>query len=346
MPQHSPTPRSGPAPVPGYLRRHWRGEQSLGLSFWVNFLTLAGLVQWLGTALQARLAQPDWATLKLTMAVFALYWLVVYPWQLLGVLRAGERAVADHRHAVLGRLAPLAVLVALAFLPGHLLGVGHGLHALLATPATPSPSQRPRSYALALSGDGVHLHVQGSLDFGITRDVRALAEAHPQLRAIVLDSGGGPVFEARMLGNIIRRHALDTYSLSGCSSACTIAFASGTRRWLAAGARLGFHRYRLAAHNVHPFLDIEAEQQVDLDYLAARGIDARFLAQIFATPPERLWFPASATLVQAGVIDAELAPEQASALRERLRDARPVPSLSTLPDGDAATATAQYPPGR
>ena len=83
---------------------------------------------------------------------------------------------------------------------------------------------------------------------------------------------------------------------------------------LAPDARLGFHQYRLDAVNVHPFIDIEEEQRLEVENYAAQGVDRVFLARVFDKPHDDIWFPEPEELEAAGVIDGVLDEEQAARL--------------------------------
>lgn len=61
---------------------------------------------------------------------------------------------------------------------------------------------------------------------------------------LVLASEGGDVSSAIWLGRMVRRHGIKTYVPTNgvCLSACAMVWAAGAERWVANGARLGFHR--------------------------------------------------------------------------------------------------------
>jgi hypothetical protein len=291
--------------VLAYLRAHWRGEHGLARSFWINFAAIAGLALALGPVLRAPVADHAWAALAVSVAQFVLFWLLIYPWQFMGVLRCCERSVREYSHGVLARLAPLAVLLGLGAMPPQAVGIGHALY-VLTHEAPPNPLERPREYTISVLPGGSVARVSGFLDFGLTRDMRALLDANPQITRIVLDSGGGPVYEGRGVGKLFRERGIDTVSLTDCNSACTTAFIGGRERWLGPGARLGFHRYRMDAVNLHPFMDVEAEQRTDLAFYASRDIAPAFLARVFDAPHGALWYPSVEELRAAGVVHGVL----------------------------------------
>lgn len=299
--------------VTGYLRAHWRGEHGLARSFWINFAAIAGLALALGPLLRAPVADDPWAGLAVSGVQCALFWLLIYPWQFMGVLRCCERSVREYRHGVLARLAPLVVLLGLGAMPPQMVGIGHKLYVQSNEPA-PNPLERPREYTISVLPGGTVALVSGFLDFGLTRDMRALLDKHPRITRVVLDSGGGPVYEGRGVGKLFREHGIDTVSLTDCNSACTTAFIGGHERWLGPGARLGFHRYRMDAINVHPFMDIDAEQRTDLAFYASCGVEPAFLARVFDAPHGALWYPSVEELRAAGVVHGVLSVRAAEVL--------------------------------
>ena len=151
-------------------------------------------------------------------------------------------------------------------------------------------------------GDGTLVHLFGPLDNGVTRDLEAFLGDHPAVQAIVLDSDGGSIYEGRGVARLIIERGLATYSLGGCSSACTTAFIGGSRRWLAPQARLGFHQYELQSRNLMPNIDSAAELRKDFEQFALQGVDTERLAPALTTPSASMWYPDHALLLEAGVI--------------------------------------------
>jgi len=145
------------------------------------------------------------------------------------------------------------------------------------------------------------------LDFGVTNDVAKILSNHSDVKGIILDSSGGIVYEGRGLFMLIKKHGLDTYSFKNCSSACTIAFIGGARRFLGENAKLGFHQYRLDSDKINPIVDIENEQKneqkKDLFLYESQMINDTFLNNIFEKPQHEIWFPIQNELLAAGVVD-------------------------------------------
>jgi len=166
---------------------------------------------------------------------------------------------------------------------------------------------RTPDYRLAVDPEQREYIIDGVIDFGITRDFRALLEQYPAGTRVVLSSEGGSIYEARGLAVLIQQHKLDTHVSDECSSACTLVFIGGQRRTLGSSARLGFHQYTMAylnRHQVSPFHDLAAEQQRDIEFMLARGISQEFVERAFEKPHQDIWFPDHASLIRYGVVHA------------------------------------------
>ena len=171
-------------------------------------------------------------------------------------------------------------------------------------PDAAMPTAQGDAFALRLAADQRSVALSGIIDFGATRALEALLEAAPEVRVLRLESAGGRVAEARGLATLVHRRALVTSAVRECSSACTLVLLSGERRYLEPGARLGFHRYGLRSPLVGIFLDPEAEQTRDQALFRGQAVADAFLERVAATPHETMWFPTTAELLDAGVVDA------------------------------------------
>jgi len=118
----------------------------------------------------------------------------------------------------------------------------------------------------------------------------------PAARTVRLESPGGNVNAALAVAQIIRAHGLDTYVGRLCTSACTLAFLGGHRRFLAVSARLGFHQASLP--NAAP-------ERFDAYLRAAYmrfNVPPTFINHVLQTPPQSIWFPTRDELVGAGFV--------------------------------------------
>jgi len=160
-------------------------------------------------------------------------------------------------------------------------------------------------YHLSADREKKEYAIEGIIDFGITRDFRALLEQYPGGTRVVLASQGGSIYEGRGLEVLIQSHQLDTHVDDECSSACILAFVGGRQRTLGASAKLGFHQYSLDylnRHQVVPFHDPVKEQEKDRLLMLQRGIDKEFVDRVFDKAYEDIWYPDHASLLRFGVV--------------------------------------------
>jgi len=202
----------------------------------------------------------------------------------------GARALSHPR--LLATAAVLALGVLLAGPPAFAGGAGQ-----------PAAAQQGDSLSLEMYAGGKGIRMTGRIDHGATRRLETLLSGNAGVRYLELESSGGYVAEARGLVRLVRSYRLVTYVRGDCLSACTLAFASGSTRHLAPGARLGFHRYRLASPLMPLFMNAEQEQRKDMEILRRRDVPQAFIERIDATPPEAMWFPSHGELIAARMVD-------------------------------------------
>lgn len=78
-----------------YITKHWRGELSLAISFWVNLVLINGIFSFLPIEKAIAYAYPP--TVAGIILIFNLFWyFTIYPWQIVGVIRVGNRYVAEN----------------------------------------------------------------------------------------------------------------------------------------------------------------------------------------------------------------------------------------------------------
>jgi hypothetical protein len=164
-------------------------------------------------------------------------------------------------------------------------------------------------YAIRVLPGGTEIEISGSVSWAVPQNLTAVLAGAPDVRAVRLESPGGYVQPALAVADIIRARGLDTYVGRFCASACTLAFLGGQHRYLAPGARLGFHQAHapnVAQTRVDPIM----RQAYD-----AAGVPSSFIDHVLRTPSQALWFPTQDELRQAGVTSG------------------PPPSALAVPDG-------------
>src|SRR5207237_4058738 len=101
----------------------------------------------------------------------------------------------------------------------------------------------------------------------------------PSIHRLELDSPGGDIHEGMALGALVKKYALSTFVRHQCASACTLAFAAGPERFLAADAKLGFHRARSAVWDDMISEDDSNNDQL-IRFLISNGIQENFARKV------------------------------------------------------------------
>ena len=283
-----------------YILRHWRGELPLPLAFWVNFLLLYQALEMLEPLVWPPFLENETLVTIAVTGFIVLTKLVVFPWQLVGVIRTCSsriRSGSGRDWAMLAQYAMAASLVysiVLSLNSYQALQVYHERQAILRRPP-PQPG-----YTLRLLTESRLIHLVGPFEIGITHRVEEMIRQNPGIRGIILDSDGGQIYEGRGIALLIRKNRLDTYSLESCASSCTTAFVAGVERVLGEQAKLGFHQYK--THSVIPSIDVANEQDRDMEIFRQQGVVEDFLRQAFSYSPEDMWWPSAEELIRAGVV--------------------------------------------
>jgi hypothetical protein len=288
-----------------FIARYWRGEYSLGVSYWC-FVILgnmaAGVVLvGLGAGFQAGAAYQPLEIFAYIAAIW-LFSMTLVVWQTVGVWRSANRHRV-RRHSI-GKRAGWAVAAKIAVALGVLSSLGAFVRAgwpqldeAARMAFLDDPSVPP--YAIRVMRNGTEAEITGGFKYGLTDEFSKMLHASHAIRVVHLDSIGGRVGEAVKLNELLRSQGLDTYVSSGCYSACTIAFAAGRRRILRDGAVLGFHA---------PTFPAMSKDDMDTALLRQRrvfteaGFDKSFIDKALATPNSDMWKPSVDTLTAAHVI--------------------------------------------
>jgi hypothetical protein len=353
VPEPAPPPPANPSARPpndtidaplsraNYIVRHWRGDLSLPVSYWINnFLATiaASLVfQKLGSIVSISDAPLVFAATQTLVLVFAI---AISIWQLVGVWRSAGKHRARGGRGFWAGVARFLVLI------GFIAHVGN-----LSREAVPQVKHLGEIWSIAFGDPGVGRHAVrllrngteiefvGGITFGVTDEVKNLLDAAPNVREIHLSSPGGRVGEAHKLRALIRERGLVTYVGSICASACTIAFMGGVQRYLAPGAKLGFHRGSFAGASAR---ELDQENDAQRRWLISIGVPVTFADRAYSTQSSSIWEPTPEELWQAGVITGVAGRSDATeqvAATGRASQGLPAATLGLALSGLTATAT-------
>jgi hypothetical protein len=301
----SPIPYSeGPAASPpgtghraNYLVRHWRGELSLPISYWLNNVGISFLFS-IGCVMAKRAysdAPLRWIAL-VTIVLLCLS-LPIWLWSSVGIWRSASRrsrtgrgrgwAIAAQITVLMGVLAHLGNLK-LVMLPDiHELG-------LIALGLDPIGKAE-----IKLSSDGRTVYFSGGLRAGSADQAVQVLRSAPQAHLLVLDSYGGRILEAKILAREVQARGMDTHVERLCASACTYVLLAGKHRTASPSAKIGFHQPSFAG--LEPAL-LRHQTEDMLNYYRAAGLPENFVRRIGITPASSMWFPTQRELEAANVV--------------------------------------------
>ncbi|HKY94468.1 MAG TPA: hypothetical protein VJL84_04140 [Kiloniellales bacterium] len=176
--------------------------------------------------------------------------------------------------------------------------------------STATAARSPASASAMVRLAGSHTVIfRGDVTYGTTKALLELIKANPAVTTVHLTSDGGYVHPALIVANTLQLRGATTFVPSECVSACTLLFLGGETRYLAPGAKLGFHR---AWRNLDEPEDrgTQMTNEEIRQRLLERGVSAAFAEQVLATPSTEVWYPTAEEMLEAGVIDGVVSHDQ------------------------------------
>lgn len=294
-----------------FILRHWRGEFSLAVAYWAIglFVSLISLGIALFTRQLARDIPYDPVVIFGLTSFTWLALLALLVWHLVGTWRSASWSNPRRRVFCWANLAKLMLVLGALHFGRSLARIAVPQLGAIYDIAFNGDSGIP-GYTLATTEGGTEITVDGGLKYGLGRDLAALLARHPGVKVIDFRSPGGRIGEAETLFHLIADRGLDTVTNSYCLSACTLAFAAGTHRWLGANARLGYH----AGHFVGASLAQvrESERRVIELAMARNGTPAAFYDKVDTIAPDKMWYPDRDRLLADHLITERLSPAASS----------------------------------
>lgn len=292
------------------MKSYWQGNTPIRTSFWLVFIGLLIVIHFLEPLYLKSFFSDPQQRITATFISLAITKLLLYPWQLIGLLRASDKDFLLNGNTLKTRVIQLLLLLSVAYILSYSIGLiqsaTHEKQLQKLASEYQDFKQQDKNYKLTLRNNSTQLVITGEFEIGITDAVKQILKTNPQISSIALNSIGGHIYEGRGLSKLFTRQSLSTYVYKECSSACTTAFGGGVKRYLGSSAKLGFHQYK-QDFSVHKksvgYHDATAEQERDLELFQSRGISENFLTKIYNEKADSMWFPDHKTLIEANVID-------------------------------------------
>jgi hypothetical protein len=278
-----------------YLLRHFRGELSLPVSYWLNGFFANIFLLFFVFGIAGLLIYLNNKYVLLIYSVAAIIVITFMLWQIIGIWRSADRYVIEKGRSYWAFLAKFMVIISLSCFAYYFSNT--------LSPAINESLDRAAWVSNAYSDvvllrDGKEIELSGSINTGISDNFSTILRTSKNVEIVHVNlSQGGLVDEAMQLQKIINENNLSTYVSGECVSACTIVYLGGKKRFMKSSAILGFHAYKKPGvkHN-------EMFYENDKKYLNSLGVENNFITKIFNTPPDDMWYPTIDELIDAHVI--------------------------------------------
>jgi GYF domain 2 len=277
-----------------YFARHWRGELSLPVSYWINGILARIAMILVITAINATMDFKDDLQPGIALAAEILIWTttsLIALWQLVGVWRSAT----NYRRALKifwGGVAKVLVISGTAEMVASFAMVG--VPQIKELYNIYRGDEAMGRYAFRVLRDGREMEFSGGITFGAAKDFQRFLDAMPAVQVVHLNSPGGRVAEAERIGHLLSARKLSTYVVGNCLSACTTIFLSGRERLISRQGRLGFHQPDFPGLTSEERRNIIANEEFRLRQF---GVSAAFAHKANLAPPEDMWFPTIAELI-------------------------------------------------
>ncbi|MGJ5040806.1 MULTISPECIES: RDD family protein [unclassified Bradyrhizobium] len=330
----SPAPLS---PQRSYLARHWRGELSLPVSYWVNGALLGVIATLAIEVVTALVAQQGFDAQPLpALVLMCVIWLCILLftlWQTVGIWRSSTRYSGGDNGAW-GGLAKIMVALGVGISVWHFFTQGLPRIAGIAEIVAGDSSLGPHQFKVLASGE--MLEFTGGIKYGTAKELEGFLNAMSEVKTVRLDSAGGRIREAQRMSDLIKARGLSTLVEKQCLSACTIVFLGGKDRIVVSDARLGFHQpsYRgITAAERSRTIAIEEERLQNL------GLSRAFAERANMAEPSSMWFPDHAELLREHVA-TRLVPATATAAAASATKVRTIAVDGAAPNSEQSAAPA------
>ncbi len=310
-----------PTKRPNYFIRHWRGDLSLGVSYWVNGM-LGRLLVLLAdnTVEQMPNNMPITLLAILTIMIYAMFTLTSV-WQLVGVWRSASKHVSRGGNGGWATAAQIAVV----FGSVNCIGIVYNTY-------IPQSAEMVRilagdkvfpAYTIRRLPGGTEIEYRGGLRAGSAKELERILMAVPQAKVLHIESGGGRLIEAKAMIKLIQDRGMTTYTADYCMSAATLVLMSGKERVIGTGAKIGFH-----AGTIPGITDDQIREMNDTvrTTMQSAGVSGSFIDRVLSTPADQMWYPTYEEMRAAGVITSQSPGDRFAS------------SLGMLPDTDLEAA--------
>ena len=171
--------------------------------------------------------------------------------------------------------------------------------------------------------DTVNSDITDEISEGHEEELLRILKKHDEIDTLILNSGGGLVYVANEMADLVIDARLSTHVEFSCESSCVTIFLAGKKRSLALGGRIGFHKSYWEADSIKEYYESEKETEgwsnifefaswmyedtqseifSDFEYLIERGVTPRFAIETLRAGSDGMWYPRRSKLFEGGVL--------------------------------------------
>lgn len=282
-----------------YFVKHWRGELSLGVSYWINNVLISTIIIGIITMTVEYIDFTNNPVMPSILII--LMWVTIIlltPWILVGLWKSASNHISQYNKYFWPII--VKILAIIGWVQFVVISYQAGIPQIIEFSKIVLGKDSIPKYNISILNDGKELEISGGIRFGLTNEIEKYFIKYPNIKVLHLNSIGGRISESHKLYNFLKDKKLTTYTSLGCSSACVNVFLAGEYRFVSKNAYLGFHQPGFAGMSESDLYDtIRKEKNFYLD----KNINADFVNKIFSTPNDDIWQPSHFELLNAGMID-------------------------------------------
>jgi hypothetical protein len=158
---------------------------------------------------------------------------------------------------------------------------------------------------------------------GHEEELLTILKEHHEIDTLILNSGGGFVYVANEMADLVIDAKLNTHVEFSCESSCATIFLAGTKRSLALGGKIGFHKSYWEADSIKEYYeskketegwsnifdfaswmyeDTQSEIFTEFEHLIERGVTPKFAIETLRAGSDGMWYPRRSKLFEGGVL--------------------------------------------
>lgn len=281
------------------IARHWRGDLSLGVSYWIAGTLLSLVMIGFSLLVGEVVAQSDLGRQLRGLFIILLY-VVVTPttiWQLVGIFRSAQKHESRGGQPIWAILAFIMVFIGGIRFSYDMIETGfpfiiEGGRMIAGDSNVPDTQFR-------LMNNATELELASGIEYGAAEQLEKLLTQAPDVTLLHLNNNGGRIAEAIKIVKLVKRFQLNTYTRTECNSACTLVFLAGKERLLANEGKLGFHSASVGSVSGSDVQELNEDLRAEL---MSAGISTWFVEKVTKVSADDLWYPKHHELKRAKVI--------------------------------------------